>query len=148
MIAEKKIDWRNLSPKEREKQVAKIEKERKKPTSISTGYEIKDNLKTGVVNLGKGTADLTKGLIELTKGIIEETDALALGLGAVALITIGELSIAPTWAMFSEKTLGVTTKEVFKWSKNPNIARVVGYPLLAVAGGYGAWRIEQMLQAK
>lgn len=115
----------------------------------NTWREIARKFSQGLRDTGNGVTDVCKGIFEVVNGGVKGMDGVALGLGAFAILVVGLGGGAPLWAMVSrEKNFLDTGKEIFvRLSNNPNLARVVGYPLLffAVAGGsvYSYFRLTE-----
>ena len=142
--------WNNLSPEEKAQQIAQKEKETKirysssgNKTSLSI---LKDEAGKGMGNLVRGISNTGKGIFETAVGLVKEVDAVALGLGAIAIIASGMI-ISPVPAVLSrEKNIIDINKYVFALALTPKYARFAGYPLLAFVGGFGIQQAAKMFK--
>ena len=128
-----------------------ISRERRAEEQIPEKTEVRTTLSTLRKNISKGTkltlrgaGNIFKGGYELAIGLAREVDAVALGLGALAIITVGEIAVAPARALVSkDKDITDTTREVLNWAQRRQLARAVGYPLLAMAGYSGYLQLKK-----
>lgn len=110
----------------------------------NTWGEIKRKLSQGIRDTKSGVIHIGKGIFEVVKGSVEVVDVAALGLGAIAILALGGVGVAPLWAMVSkEKDIAEAGREIAKLSANSKVARVFGYPLLILAGGYSYLRLTE-----
>jgi len=142
--------WDNLSSEKRARQIAEREEEARTQYSSSGNKKtfsiLKDEAKKGIGNLRRGIVNTGKGIAETTVGLAEGADAIALGLGAIAIMTIGAVISPVPAALSREKNIIDIDKEVFAFAQTPKSARLVGYPLLALAGGFGIWQAAKMFK--
>ena len=107
----------------------------------NTWMEIWGQLSHGLKDISRGMIKLTKGGFEILEGCFRMIDMTALGVGAIGILGLGGVGIAPLWAMFSKgKNIVDTEKEIARLSTDPRIARALGYLLLTIVGGYSYFR--------
>lgn len=142
--------WDNLSSEERARQIA--EREEKTTTQYSSSGNkktfsiLKNEAVKGIGNLRRGVVNTGKGIAETTVGLAEGADAVALGLGVIAIMTVGTLISPVPAALSREKNIIDVNKEVFAFAQTPKSARFVGYPLLALVGGFGIMQAAKMFK--
>jgi hypothetical protein len=101
------------------------------------------DLKSSFLNLYHGSGDILKGSVQLVEGLALTVDVVALGLGAIAIMTIGGGIVAPAWAALSkEKNIIDTEREVGALASNSFYARLFGYPLLAISAGTASYLLK------
>jgi len=62
-------------------------------------------------------------------------------------MTVGTLISPVPAALSREKNIIDVNKEVFAFAQTPKSARFVGYPLLALAGGFGIMQAAKMFKS-
>lgn len=142
--------WNNLSSEERARQIAEKEEETKiRYSSLSnkTSFSIlKDDVGKGIGNLRRGISNTVRGITETTVGLVKEVDAVALGLGAIAIIASGMIISPVPAALSRERNIIDINKQVFALALTPRYARLAGYPLLALVGGFGIQQAAKMFK--
>ncbi len=139
----------NLPEEERGRLIEEKEKEaRANAVEENTTFsQLRKETKKGAGYLGRGIVKTTKGIAEIVVGTAKEVDAAALGLGAIAIMTVGELPYAVVFAVSSrEKNIIDTNRELLHFAQTSKFARLAGYPLLALAGGYGIQQAAKMFK--
>lgn len=110
----------------------------------NTWMEIWGQLSHGLKDISRGTIELAKGGFKILEGSFRIIDTTALGIGAIAILGVGGVGIAPLWAMVSKgKNIVNTEQEIARLSTDPRIARAFGYPLLIIAGGYSDFILRE-----